>query len=299
MDRITSAGVFVTIAERGSLAGAAEALDMSRAMVTRYLAEMEEWAGARLLHRTTRRLGLTAAGEVTLARCRELLALAGAIPAAGDAGAGEPRGLLRVACAQFLAQTALADALAGFLRRYPQVTVDLQVDNRAVNLVEQRIDLAIRITNALEPNQIARKLGECRSMLCAAPAYLAQHGAPSAPQDLARHNCLAYSYFGKSVWELADKAGGVVPVPVGGNLTSNESMALLAAAVQGAGIAMQPRFVAQPEVAAGRLVEVLPEWQPQTLGIHAIYTSRQHMPPALRALLDYLADWFTRRTAEF
>lgn len=299
MDRITSASVFITIAERGSLAGAAETLDMSRAMVTRYLAEMEEWAGARLLHRTTRRLGLTAAGEVTLARCRELLALAGAIPAAGDAGAGEPRGLLRVACAQFLAQTALADALAGFLRRYPQVTVDLQVDNRAINLVEQRIDLAIRITNALEPNQIARKLGECRSMLCAAPGYLAEHGAPSAPQDLARHNCLAYSYFGKSEWELAHAADGVIAVAVGGSLTSNESMALLAAAGQGAGIAMQPRFVAQPEVAAGRLVEVLPAWQPQALGIHAIYTSRQHMPPALRALLDYLADWFTKRGAEF
>ena len=299
MDRIASANVFVTIADRGSLAAAAEALDMSRAMVTRYLAEMEEWAGARLLHRTTRRLGLTAAGEVTLARCRELLALAGAIPAAGDIGAGEPRGLLRVACAQFLAQTALADALAGFLRRYPQVTVDLQVDNRAVNLVEQRIDLAIRITNALEMNQIARKLGECRSMLAAAPAYLAERGSPADPQDLARHNCLAYSYFGKSVWILAGVDGAAVEVPVSGNLSSNESMALLAAAGQGAGIAMQPRFVVAPEVAAGRLVEVLPDWQPQALGIHAIYTSRQHMPPALRALLDYLADWFARRGAEF
>lgn len=302
MDRITSAHVFVTIAERGSLAGAADALDMSRAMVTRYLAEMEEWAGARLLHRTTRRLGLTAAGEVTLGRCRELLALAGAIPAAGDTGAGEPRGLLRLACAQFLAQTALADALAGFLRRYPQVTLDLQVDNRAVNLVEQRIDLAIRITNALEPNQIARKLGECRSLLAAAPAYLAQHGTPSEPQELARHNCLAYSYFGKSVWELsagAGQAGQVVAVPVSGNLSSNESMALLAAAEKGAGIVLQPRFVVLPLVAQGRLLEVLPDWQPQALGIHAIYTSRQHMPPALRALLDYLADWFERHGAGF
>ncbi len=299
MDRIASANVFVTIAERGSLAGAAEALDMSRAMVTRYLAEMEQWAGARLLHRTTRRLGLTAAGEVTLARCRELLALAGAIPAAGDAGVGEPSGLLRVACAQFLAQTALADALANFLRRYPQVTLDLQVDNRAVNLVEQRIDLAIRITNALEPNQIARKLGECRSMLAAAPSYLAEHGVPAEPQDLARHNCLAYSYFGKSVWSLARDGEPPQEVPVGGSLSSNESMALLAAAGQGAGIAMQPRFVVQPLVAGGALVQVLPEWQPQALGIHAIYTSRQHMPPALRALLDYLADWFARRGAEF
>jgi DNA-binding transcriptional LysR family regulator len=292
MDRITSANVFVSIAERGSLAGAAEALDMSRAMVTRYLAEMEAWAGARLLHRTTRRLGLTAAGEVTLARCRELLALAGAIPAAGDTGSGAPGGLLRLASSQFLAQTALADALTGFLRRYPQVTLDLQIDNRAVNLLEQRIDLAIRITNALEPNQIARKLGECRSMLAASPAYLAQHGAPAQPMDLARHNCLAYSYFGKSMWTLARAGQGPLEVPVGGSLTSNESMALLAAAVQGAGITMQPRFAAMPLARQGVLVEVLPEWEPQRLGVHAIYTSRQHMPPALRALLDYLAAWF-------
>lgn len=298
MDRITSAHVFVTIAERGSLAAAADALDMSRAMVTRYLAEMEEWAGARLLHRTTRRLGLTAAGEVTLARCQELLALAGAIPAAGNEGAGLPRGLLRVACAQFLAQAALAEALPAFLRHYPQVSLDLQVDNRAVNLVEQRIDLAIRITNALEPNQIARKLGDCRSMLCAAPAYLAEHGVPAAPADLARHNCLAYSFFGKGSWSL-ERLGESVEVPVSGNLSSNESMALLAAAGQGAGIAMQPRFVVAPLVERGMLVEVLPDWQPPALGVHAIYTSRQHMPPALRVLLDFLVDWFGRRGAEF
>ncbi|MTW14468.1 LysR family transcriptional regulator [Pseudoduganella eburnea] len=298
MDRITSANVFVTIAERGSLAGAAEALDMSRAMVTRYLAEMEEWAGARLFHRTTRRLSLTSAGEVTLSRCRELLALAGEVATAGDPGAGEPRGLLRVACSQFLSQTALAGAMVGFLRRYPNARVDLQVDNRAVNLVEQRIDLAIRITNALEPGLIARRLGECRSLLCAAPSYIAEHGLPSGPQDLARHNCLTYSYFGKSTWQFTREgeapapAAEAVEVPVGGNLSANESMALLAAAGKGAGIAMQPRFAAQPMIDTGVLVEVLSDWQPQSLGIHAIYTSRQHMPPVLRAMLDYLADWF-------
>jgi len=296
MDRITSASVFVTIADRGSLAGAAEALDMSRAMVTRYLAEMEDWAGARLLHRTTRRLSLTSAGELTLARCRELLSLAGEVATAGDPGAGEPRGLLRLACSQFLSQTALAGAMVGFLRRYPQARVDLQVDNRAVNLVEQRIDLAIRITNALEPGLIARQIGECRSLLCAAPAYIAEHGQPAGPLDLARHNCLTYSYFGKSTWQFT-RAGGplaqtTVEVPVSGSLSANESMALLAAAGRGAGIAMQPRFAALPLIRSGELVEVLPEWQPQTLGIHAIYTSRQHMPPVLRAMLDYLAEWF-------
>eukprot|EP01133_Synstelium_polycarpum_P008137 gene8137-9551_t len=141
MDRITAAQVFVAIAERGSMVAASEALDMSRAMVTRYLAEMEQWAGARLLHRTTRRLSLTDAGDATLARCRQMLEVAGAMAVAAPEGADTPQGLLRITCSQSLAQTALAGAVTAYLQRYPRAAVDLQMENRAVNLVEQRIDL--------------------------------------------------------------------------------------------------------------------------------------------------------------
>ncbi len=179
MDRIIAAEVFVRIAERGSMTAAAEALDMSRAMVTRYLAQMEQWAGARLLHRTTRRLSLT----------RGRRGNAGALPPhargrrprwrlAASAGADEPRGLLRVACAQSLAQDVLASAVADYLRRHPPVAIDLHIGARPVNLVEERIDLAIRITNDLDPNLIARPLGRCDSVVCASPAYLAAHGTP-------------------------------------------------------------------------------------------------------------------------
>jgi DNA-binding transcriptional LysR family regulator len=294
MDRIDSARVFLAIAERGSLAAAAQHLDMSRAMVTRYLAEMEAWAGARLLHRTTRRLSLTVAGELTVTRCRTLLELADAMAGAADADPSAPHGLLRIACAQFLAQTALAEALPDFLRRFPRTSVDLQVDNRTVNLVEERIDLAIRITNALEPNLIARRLADCASLVCAAPSYLAAHGTPQAPPELARHNCLTYSYFGNSVWQFEPGPGQGTPlaVPVQGNLSSNESMALLAAAERGAGIALQPRAVALPLVRAGRLVQLLPAWHPPALGIYGIYSSRQHLPAVLRAMLDFLVAWF-------
>ena len=304
MDRLTAAQVFKEIAERGSMIAAADALDMSRAMVTRYLAEMEQWCGARLLHRTTRRVSLTAAGEVTLARCREMLALAEGMNTAADPDT--PHGLLRLASSHSLAQTALAGAVAAFLRRYPRTAIDLQVDNRAVNLVEQRIDLAIRITNGLEPNLIARRLGDCDSVVVAAPSYLVEHPAPRHPAGLAQHNCLTYSYFGKSVWRFAPQPGqaagtrggeagegsGALQVPVGGNLSANESMALLAATVEGAGVALQPRFAAAPLLASGRLVELLPAWRPQQMGIYGIYTSREHMPPALRAMLDHLLDWF-------
>ncbi|NRR29601.1 LysR family transcriptional regulator [Oxalobacteraceae bacterium] len=291
MDRITAAQVFVSIAERGSMIAAADALDMSRAMVTRYLAQMEQWAGARLLHRSTRRLSLTDAGDSTLARCRQMLELAGQIEVRQDSADDAPRGLLRITCSQSLGQAALAQAVPAYLRRYPRTAVDLQINSQAVNLVEQRIDLALRITNALEPNLIARQLGRCDSVVCAAPAYLAEHGRPQRAEDLARHNCLTYSYFGKSLWQFSYE-GEALSVPVSGNLSANDDLILLTAAVQGAGVALQPRYSVAPLLASGQLVGLLPEYAPQQMGIYGIYTSRQHMPPALRAMLDFLRDWF-------
>jgi len=293
MDRITAAQVFVAIAERGSMVAASEALDMSRAMVTRYLAEMEQWAGARLLHRTTRRLSLTDAGDATLARCRQMLEVAGAMAVSSLDGADTPHGLLRITCSQSLAQTALASAVATYLQRYPRAAVDLQMENRAVNLVEQRIDLAIRITNALEPNLIARQLASCDSVVVAAPAYLAAHGTPRRVEDLAMHNCLTYTYFGKSLWQFTHQ-GEALTVPVSGRLSANESLVLLVATVEGAGISLQPRFSAAPLIASGQLVELLPAWRPQSMGIYGIYTSRQHMSPLLRTMLDFLVEWFER-----
>lgn len=292
MDRVIAAEVFVAITERGSLIAAAEALAMSRAMVSRYLAQMEAWAGARLLHRTTRRIGLTAAGEETLARCRQLLDIAGQMKAAAGPGDDEPRGMLRISCAQMLAQDLLAAAVADYLRRYPQTAIDLQISNRPVNLVEERIDLAIRVTNDLDPNLIARRLGVCASTLCAAPAYLAARGTPRRVEDLALHNCLTYTYFGKSLWQFQGAGDAPQAVPVSGNLSANESVVLLKAALAGAGITMQPRYAVAPLIADGRLAEVLPACRPLDMGIYGIYTSRRQMPAILRSLLDFLVERF-------
>ncbi len=291
MDRIVAAQVFVAITERGSLVGAADALDMSRAMVTRYLAQMESWAAARLLHRTTRRLSLTAAGEATLLRCREMLEIADQMAVAADIAAEEPHGVLRIACAQSLAQSVLAEAVTAYLQRHPRTAVDLQVSGKAVNLVEERIDLAIRITGQLDPNLIARRLADCPSVVCASPAYLAAHGTPRRAEDLALHNCLTYSYFGKSLWQFEHK-GRSLAVPVSGNLSANDSVVLLEAAAGGAGIAHQPVYSAAPLIASGRLVALLPQYQPQGLGIYGVYSSRQHLPATLRTMLDFLAQWF-------
>lgn len=291
MDRLTAAEVFVTIAARGSLTGAGEILDMSRPMVTRYLAEMETWTGARLVNRTTRRLSLTPAGEETLARCERMLEVAGEMAVPPDAAADAPRGLLRIASSQSLAQEVLASAVADYLRRYPLAAVDLQIASRAVNLVEDRIDLAIRITNDIDPNLIARPLGQCDSVIVASPAWLAANGTPHRAEDLAQHNCLTYSYFGKSLWEF-DRKGERIAVPVSGNLSANETQVLLAAAVEGAGIAMQPVYAAAPLIAQGRLVALLPRDLPQSLGVHGIYASRRHMSPLLRSMLDFLVIRF-------
>ncbi|MES2017898.1 MAG: LysR family transcriptional regulator [Pseudomonadota bacterium] len=294
MDRITAAKVFVVIAEKGSMTGAADVLDMSRAMVTRYLALMEQWAEARLFHRSTRRLSLTDAGEASLSRCRALLELAGSMPAGDAATAGAPRGLLRVSCSPSLGHAVLAQAVAQFLALYPETRVDLDMSSLAVNLVEARIDLAIRITNSLEPNLIARRLAECDSVVCASHAYLGAHGTPTRLEELSEHNCVAYSYFGKNLWHFT-RAGETVAIPVSGNLSGNDSMVLLAATSAGAGIALQPRYSAAPLIAAGALVELLPDFKPQAMGIYGIYASRQHMPAVLRAFLDFLVAWFAQR----
>ncbi|WP_339525804.1 LysR family transcriptional regulator [Pseudomonas sp. EA_35y_Pfl2_R111] len=289
MDRLTATRVFVEVVERGSQTAAADSLAMSRAMVSRYLGELEAWVGARLLHRTTRKLSLTGAGEQLLGQCREMLAMAEAMQSVSRTDEAAPRGTLRIACSQSLAQAWLVHALDDFIRLYPQVSVDLLVGSQAVNLVEARIDLALRITNQLDPNLIARQLAVCRSVVCATPAYLAKHGTPLRPEDLAQHNCLSYAYFGRSIWEFT-RAGEPHAVAVSGNLSANESMVLLEAVLADIGISLQPRYSVSAHLRSGALVQLLPDYEPQQLGIHALYGTRRQMPPALRALLDFLIE---------
>nr|WED69601.1 LysR family transcriptional regulator [Pectobacterium colocasium] len=281
----------MAIIDRGSMIAAAETLDMSRAMVTRYLAEMEAWAGARLLHRTTRKLSLTDAGEKTLARCREMLALTADMRVEAETDDATLSGLLRLSCSQSLAQGRSAWRSRRSCGTILGSLSNLQMNNRAVNLVEERIDLALRITNELDPNLIARPLARCESVLCASPSYLNEHGIPRQLTNLSIHNCLTYTYFGKSLWHFS-RGDEKFTIPVSGNLSGNESLVLLAGALEGAGIALQPRYSVTPYLASGQLVALLPEYRPQAMGIYGIYTSRRQMPAALRTLLDFLVDWF-------
>lgn len=292
VDRITASEVFISIVERGSMVGAAQALGMSRSMVTRYLSQMEDWAGTQLLHRSTRKLKLTAAGQQVLEQTRQLLDVAEAVPQTQAVNADSLQGAIRISCSQGLAQSALILVIQQYQQQHPKVSIDLHISNEAVNLVEQRIDLALRITNTLDPNIIARPLGRCDSVLCAAPSYLEQHGSPLNIEDLSQHNCLIYSNFGKqNLWQFS-KGEEETAVPVSGTLSANESMLLLQACVDGMGIGHQPRDETQPYLDSGVLIELLPEYQPLSLGIYGIYRSRKNQPPALRAMLYMLVEHF-------
>ncbi|EJD6672185.1 LysR family transcriptional regulator [Providencia rettgeri] len=291
MDRLKAAQVFITIVEQGSLVGAAEKLDMSRAMVTRYLSEMEQWAGVRLLNRTTRRLSLTSAGEGVYQQSLQLNAISQLVPVQQHHDAKELSGLVRISCSQSIAQSALSVAMAEFLQQYPNMTIDMQISNKSINLIEERIDLAIRITNQLEPNLIAKPLSTCHSVICASPKFLTGKKMPTKPEDLVLLECLTYSFFGRSIWRF-EKQGEQHTVLVGGRLSANESVFLAQGALNGAGVTMQPYYSVAEYLASGELIQLLPDYQPMPLGIYGVYTSRQKMPTPLRAVIDFLTDWF-------
>lgn len=291
MDRLNAMRVFVTVVDLGSQSAAADHLQLSRPVVSRCLAELEDWVGARLMQRTTRKLSLTAAGQETLPRCRQLLELAGDLQAAVQQPDDAPRGALRISVSTSFGQAQLMDAVAAYVRRYPGVKIELQMLDRTVNLVDERIDLAIRTSNDLDPNLIARRLSVCRSVVCAAPTYLREQGTPLQVEELSRRNCLTHAYFGHSLWHF-EVTGQQVAVPVEGNITANEAMTLQKAALAGAGIAMLPTYQAAEALRKGELVRLLPHAKPRELSLNAVYTSRKHMPATLRSMLDFLVQRF-------
>ena len=286
--------VFVEVAASGSFSATADKLDMSRAMVTRYVGELEQWLGARLLQRTTRSVTLTDAGEACLRRSQQMLALMDDVEEETRSHGDVLRGQLRITCSMSLAYAQMAAAAADFLKQHPQLKIDINASEGALNLVESRMDLAIRISAEPDPMLIGRVLAPCASVLVASPAYLAERGWPQTPAELSAHRCLSYANFGKSVWRLC-RGEQQTDVSVTSHLSANEATALLRAALAGAGIALQPTYLANPHLRDGSLQLVLPEWKVPDMSIYALYPSRKHLSPAVRALVDFLVQRFDQQ----
>jgi len=291
MDHLIAIRTFVEIAERGSLTRAAEALDLSRAMVSRHLEALERWLGTRLLHRTTRKVSLSEAGQEALPRLRQMLDLASEVQAVAGARRTEPTGKLRVATSPSFAVSVLTQAIVEFQTGYPSIEIELVALDRAVDLVEERIDLAVRLTNHLGDGVVARRLASCRSVLCASPAYLKRRGRPERPEDLAAHECITHSFGSRAEYRLR-RSGKLFAVSVKGTLSSNETFVLRQAALAGAGIAMLPTYFVADDLERGTLERLLPKHEPEPLGIHAVFLSRQHQPRPHRLLIDFLAERF-------
>lgn len=290
MDRFVAMRVFVDVVDLGSLTAAANKLDMSRAMATRYIASLEKSLGSRLLHRSSRSLGLTSAGNDILPYCRQILALTDDMDGAVVSKNTEPHGLIRVASSISFGQSYLAEAMSRYTAQYPKTSVEMVLADRAVNLVEERIDLAIQVGNELEQGAIACLLTRCASVVCAAPSYLARRGTPRQPKDLVQHNCLNHTRFG-NIWRFGTPTDSEPEgVKVSGNFAANDTMVLLNTALAGEGIAHLPAFTTATHIRAGALVHLLPDYKLPELGVYAFYASRKHLLATTRTLLDFLME---------
>jgi DNA-binding transcriptional LysR family regulator len=296
MDSLTDVAVFVRVVERGSFTLAAEDLNLSRAVVSKYLTRLEERLGARLLHRTTRRLSLTEAGAALFEASRGALERIEEAEAAVAEFQSEPRGRLRVSAPMSFGILHLGPALSDFARAHPKVTLDVKLDDRYVNLVEEGVDVAVRIGALTDSSLVARKLAVTNAVVCASSEYLARHGEPESPEDLATHNCLIYSYLSSAnVWRFTASGGREIPVAVNGSLRINNGIVLAEAAVAGHGILLTPSFYVAPLLRSGRLKRILAGYKLKELGIYAVYPQRGHVPPKVRAFVDYFAQRFGRK----
>lgn len=282
--------MYVAVIDGGSFAAAAEKLDVSRAMVSKQIQKLEEHLGTRLMNRTTRRLSMTETGRAFYERSAQIVLDVDEAEQIAGQMTRTPQGVLRVTIPLSYGQHRLAGILGAYTQAYPLVALDIAMSDRKVDLIEEGFDVAVRIGILPESDLIARKLGVERSIACAAPAYLARHGTPRTPDALRGHACLGYSLTeGGADWRF-DGPGGPKAVPIAGPMKADNGDILRLAAVCGAGIAFQPGFIVDEDIAGGRLVRVLPDWHSAEMGVYAVYPSRKHLSAKVRTFVDFLAE---------
>jgi len=293
MDKFQEMASFVAVVEAGSFVGAADATGVSKAAVSRHVAELEQRLGARLLHRTTRRLSLTDDGQLFFARAKEMLAAIDEAESEISSRSGEPSGLLRINAPLTFGVMHLAPLWGRFAQLYPKVSLDIELSDRVVDLVEEGYDLAVRITNLPSSQLVSRQLASTRMVACASPPYLALHGTPQHPRDLAQHEVISYSYWAaRNEWTFVAPDDNPVVVRTRARIHANNGDTCRAAALDHQGIILQPDFLVADDLRRGDLVELLPTYRAMTLGIHAVYPSRKHLPIKTRRLVDFLVEAF-------
>jgi DNA-binding transcriptional LysR family regulator len=285
---------FVAVVNAGSFVGAADAIGLSKAAVSRHVADLEQGLGVRLLHRTTRRLSLTDDGQRFHARAAELLANASELEAETGSRSGEAIGRLRINAPVTFGNLHLAPLWPYFILAHPRVALDITLNDRVVDLVEEGYDIAIRISSLANSQLVSRRLASTRIVLCASPGYLAAHGTPSHPHELAQHQIISYAYWsGGDDWRFSGPVGEV-RVRVRPRIHTNSGDTCRAAALQDQGVILQPDFLVGEDLRRGDLVEVLPDFRSIEIGIHAVYASRKHLPIKTRHLIDFLVEAFAK-----
>ena len=297
MDRLTEMQAFVQVVDDSGFTEAARKLGLSKSAVSKHVSSLEARLGVRLLNRTTRRVSPTELGLAYYDRAKGVLSDAESADEMVTSMQSSPKGELRVSVPVSFGIGHVSSAVAGFLREYPEVDINMVLDDRFVELVAEGFDVAIRIGVLEDSSLRARKLAEVRLVLAASPSYLAERGTPESLEDLNSHCLLHYSNLATgNFWKLKGKSGEERQIRAGGRLTANNGESLLRAAEAGIGISRMPAFIIGDRIETGRLVEVLPDLEPEILGIFALYPEGPFPQPKLRAFIDYLVEHFRNRS---
>ncbi|OOG49254.1 LysR family transcriptional regulator [Rhodanobacter sp. C01] len=293
MNKLASMEMFVRVVESGSFSAAAEASQVSATMVAKHIRTIEQRLGARLLYRTTRRQQLSDIGRLYYERCKQVLAEVELAEASALELQASPRGQLRLVAPVSFGSHSLVPALADFMESHPEVSVELTLDNRKLDLVDEGYELGIHIGDIDDTGLVARPLQPYRRRLAAAPSYLARHGQPQHPEELSTHACLGLSYWRHhDRWRLVGPDGATCSVAVQGRFVANQGNALRIAALSGVGIVLQPDVVLADDLAAGRLIPVLPDWSLSPSPMYLVYPQDRRPTAKLRSVVDFLMARF-------
>ena len=291
MDRIDSLNIFLRVAEAGSFTAAAEGLGLPRASVSLAVQQLEARLGARLLHRTTRSVQLTPDGAALLERARQLVADMAEVEERFQRAPARLRGHLRVDLPSRIARRIVAPALPGFFAQHPEVTLELRSTDRAIDLVQEGVDCVLRVGPLASSSLVARPLGQFTLINCASPAYLARHGTPRTPQDLAAHWAVDYAPPAASrpaPWEIAQPDGATTTLALPSRVAANHVETYIACALAGLGLIQIPAYDVREHLAAGELVEVMPGARPPPMPVHVLYPHRRHLSARLQGFIDWL-----------